>query len=250
MARLKTDAGRHICDLLLEFERDHPVEWGYSGWKNDFIAELVLGHIGDTNVTEQKITAKRWFAEHWAHQAKCNRQIAIDNSETRRRALYAIAGMQAVSGRAQKSAGSNVVLTPAGIALREGWERARTSRGVQDDESYKLYVLFVRWLSKNWTQLTSKRGDPYQIAAKTFCYDRPNAKIRHEELMKIAAAYDRCYSDGTPPPPSKVLLEFFADWFGVSSRLVAGMRAKGNKKRTERKKPKKKASARSKKLNA
>jgi hypothetical protein len=41
-----------------------------------------------------------------------------------------------------------------------------------------------------------------------------------------------------------VLLQFFADQFGVSPRLVAGMRAEINKKRTERKKPKKRAPTR------
>lgn len=249
MARLEPDAGLRICDLLLRFEQNHPVEWECSGWKNDFIAELELGLTGDGSAEEREITAKRWLTQYWTNQAKRNRQTAIDDSEPRRRALYAIAGIQAVTGRPQKSAACNVVLTPAGIGLRSGWERALTSTGVQDRESYNSYVPFVRWLSKNWTQLTRKRGDLYRVAAETFRLERPGAKIADEVLMNITAAYDRCYSDGSPPPPSKVLLEFFAECHGVSSRLVAGIRAERNKKRTERRKPKKKASARSKKLN-
>ncbi len=244
MARLETDAGRQICDLLLQFERDHPVEWEYCGWKNDFIAELVLGLTGDGSAEERRTTATLWLTRYWTNQAKRNRQTAVDDSDRRRRALYALAGIQAVTGRAQKSAGCNVVLTPPGIGLRNGWHRAGTSMGIQDRESYNLYLLFARWLSKNWTQLTSKRGDPHRIAAETYLRERPCAKIPHEVLMKIAAAYDRCYSDGPPPPPSQVLLEFFAEGHGVSSRLVAGMRAERNKKPTVRNKPKQKASAR------
>lgn len=123
MARLKTDVGRYISDLLLRFERDHRVEWEYSGWKNDFIAELVLGLTGDGSADERKTTAKLWLTRYWANQATRNRQRAIDDSEPRHRAVYAIAGLQAVTGPAQKSAGCNVLLAPAGIGLRKGLGR-------------------------------------------------------------------------------------------------------------------------------
>src|SRR5271157_5262552 len=46
-------SGSQMADLLLEFEDRYPVEWSYSGWKNDFIADLVLGHWGD-RVRERK----------------------------------------------------------------------------------------------------------------------------------------------------------------------------------------------------
>ena len=63
LARLETDASQRIRDLLLQFERNHPVEWEYSGWKSDLIAELVLGLVGDGSVEEKKTTATLWLAK-------------------------------------------------------------------------------------------------------------------------------------------------------------------------------------------
>ena len=180
LARLETDASQRIRDLLLQFERNHPVEWEYSGWKNDLIAELVLGLVGDGSVEEKKTTATLWLAKHWANQARQARQIDIDNSEPRRMAMYALGGIQAVTGRALKGAG-NVVLTPTGIAFREGL--GENFAGGSDREPYNLYRPYVRWLSKNWTRLASERGDLYRVAARIFRRERSGAKVNDEALV-------------------------------------------------------------------
>jgi hypothetical protein len=43
--------------------RNRSVEWEYSGWKSDLIAELVLGLVGDGSVEEKKTTATLWLAK-------------------------------------------------------------------------------------------------------------------------------------------------------------------------------------------
>ncbi len=39
----RTGSPRDLANLLLEFCAEHPTEWWYSGWKDDYVAWLVMG---------------------------------------------------------------------------------------------------------------------------------------------------------------------------------------------------------------
>jgi hypothetical protein len=45
LMRFDKDAANKIAGLLTSFQREHPWEWEYSGWKNDAMAELMLGRL-------------------------------------------------------------------------------------------------------------------------------------------------------------------------------------------------------------
>ena len=55
---------RDLANLLLEFCAEHPTEWWYSGWKDDYVAWLMMGQAGGTS-REKKESARYWFDEYW-----------------------------------------------------------------------------------------------------------------------------------------------------------------------------------------
>jgi len=59
-----TERPRVLANLLLEFCAEHPTEWWYSGWKDNYVAWLAMGQAGGT-FREKKEIARFWFEQYW-----------------------------------------------------------------------------------------------------------------------------------------------------------------------------------------
>jgi len=72
-ARSRENTAQLISDLLLEFEDKYPIEWKCSGWKNELVAELVLGEVQLGDFRERKRYAEYWFSRRWKQEEKIER---------------------------------------------------------------------------------------------------------------------------------------------------------------------------------
>ena len=261
-ARLAVNAANNVSDLLLRFEHDHPVEWGFSGWKNDLIADVVLGCADYGDEVERRRIAEYWFTRHWAKEKKAVRQNAIENNDRRRRAMYAALELKALrandspqlttsptdSGPVQAARGTNSELPPNAGFWDVMWNAFADSvanmKWTHDlDESYNSYAAFVRWLTNNVRNLPYEpgKGAFVQAAVQKFRRERPRVKLAERALLEICTAFGRCYKPDREHKkiaytldPSKVILDVVAHRYGVSTGLVGKVRAEMNKKNPRR----------------
>jgi hypothetical protein len=245
-------SGSQLADLLLEFEGGYPVEWSFSGWKNDFIADLVLGRygedraeeLGERSFRETRKTAEHWFKEHW--------KLTKNSPETdsKKRAFWAaieLDSLKTIRGTPKPtSVPRQGIPRPGGDhfleALAKAWshnaaEGPAGSAASNRYDQYKKFAVFIRWLWKHWHELCAKKhGIPlHENAAHEFLSER-TTPVERSVLVELAAAYDNCYKlpkgDKNEHLPSvyEVLLKFVAERHGVSTTLVAHERARLHKK--------------------
>jgi hypothetical protein len=206
LARCNENAGQHIADLLLQFERDYPVEWTCSGWKNDFIAELVLGYTDSGTARQCKPSADYWFSQHWKRKLKFDRETAFAASDKRARAKW------------------------AAIELEYLKSNSKSDQIDDHGESYNAYAHFIRWRNKNWELRTA-------AAVIKFRREWPKSRLSDDALIDLLAAHKRCLEQARNSgkvayalDPSKVIQEVVARRRGVSSRLMAEVRSQMKKR--------------------
>lgn len=212
-ARSEEDALRRISDLLLELRRKHPVEWECCGWKSDAIADVALGRTASGYVEGGSVTAQCWMKELWAHEKRVERQIEIDLSAAREKASDALFELELL-----RMSDDLTMLKPK--------------------KSYNVLARFISWLNDNHANCANTAA-----AARRFLRDRPNLTVAENVLIELAKVYDAIrerdmnrgahrvkrtqrQSDAvTNLQPSVVIQEFVARRHGISSRLVAQVRA-------------------------
>jgi hypothetical protein len=239
-----TTSGTQLADLLLEFESNYPVEWSYSGWKNDFIADLVLGRWGAQQRSQKKKSAEYWLKEHW--------KLTKDSPETdsKKRAFWAAIELDSLktTRRTPKPtlAARQGIPRPEGDHFLEAFakglshnvaEGSTDSAASNPSDEYKKFAVFIRWLWKHWHELCAKkRGIPLHENAADKFVSEINTPVERSVLVELAAAYDNCYKlpkgDKNEHLPSvhEVLLTFVAERHGISTTLVAHERARLHKK--------------------
>jgi hypothetical protein len=202
------DALQRISDLLLRLRREHPVEWDCCGWKNDAIADVVLGRTRAGYSESGSVIARCWLTQHWRYVKSLDRQITISLSSVREKASDAMVELE--------------------------W--------LHEDGSYKVFARFISWLNDNRAGYANT-----QAATRRFRGDRPNLVVTEKVLIDLAHVYDtirawpmnrglhrvnpkRHQSDAdTKLQPSVVIQEFVARQFGISSRLLGQVRAESKK---------------------
>jgi hypothetical protein len=76
LLRFHDDAANQIVNFLTSFLEQYPLEWKVCSWKNDFIAELMLGEFNGT-LNEQREVAERWLKWYWKREQQKNRETDI-----------------------------------------------------------------------------------------------------------------------------------------------------------------------------
>jgi hypothetical protein len=199
----------------------------------------VTGQAGGTS-REKKEIARYWFDEYWKGVGD------HEESDKRGRARWAAVKLNTLrpkSRQAPKSPsasrlGGEQLLKSVSDAFRSGLHRVQPPEW-SSPAMYDAYAQFILWLGKNWYRLSSKKHSRplYELAAETFLKERPASKVECHELVELARAYDACESvqrGDDLPLISQVLLQFVANQHGISSSLVAHIRAELNKQNARR----------------
>ena len=235
----RTGSPRDLANLLLEFCAEHPTEWWYSGWKDDYVAWLVMGQAGGT-FREKKENARYWFDEYWKGVRD------HEESDKQGRARWAAVELntlrprpsQAPKSTPSSSLGGEQFLKSFSDAFLSGLHRLKPPE-CSPPAMYDAYAQFILWLGKNWYSLSGKKHSRplYELAAETFLKERPASKVECHELLELARAYDECdgvQSGDDLPRISQVLLRLVANRHGISSSQVAHVRAELNKQNARR----------------
>ncbi len=234
-----TGSPKDLANLLLEFCAEHPTEWWYSGWKDDYVAWLVMGQAGGT-FREKRESARYWFEQYW------KRIRDHDESDKQGRARWAAVELntlrprpsQAPKSTSESSLGGEQFLKSFSDAFLSGLHRVKPPE-CSPPAKYDAYAQFILWLRKNWYRLSNKKHSQplYELAAETFLKERPASKVEWHELIELARAYDECdgvQSDDDLPRISQVLMRLVANRHGISSSQVAHVRAQLNKQNARR----------------
>ena len=192
-----TDALQQISDLLLEFRREHFVEWECSGWKNDAIADLVLGRTLAGYSESGSVFAQTWLTQHWKYEKSVDRQIAITFSADREKASNALFELELL----------------------------------HVDGSYNTLARFVSWLNENAFRFVHS-----QAAATQFFLKNPSLMVKKKVLIELAYVYgkltERPMYRGDRLirlQASMVIQEYVAQRHRISSRSIAQVRAESKK---------------------
>jgi hypothetical protein len=213
-ARLEEDAASKVAELLNSFLENHPLEWSISYWKNDFIAELVLGKL-NTFPGARKEDGQRWLKGYWRRQQRMQREINTHVSPKRVAASSAVFDLELLE----------LIDKHPQLFIRPG---------------FRLHAAFVNWLNRNWKRLSAKKSGVALLNCVVSEYR--SGKIHNKgqelafsdsELVEICDAYGRIeflYDPGKVPP-YQVILTSLARKHKVSARLVTKVRAEINKER-------------------
>jgi hypothetical protein len=206
---LHDDAGSKIANLLTSFLKQYPLEWKVCSWKNDFIAELMLGEF-DGTLNEQSEIAERWLKWYWKREQQKNRETDIYLSPKRMAASSAVLELEML-GIIDHSPQLWIVPGFAG------------------------YATFVNWLNRHWAGLAYKKRGLALVkdAVSKFRHRRPAVAFSDSALAEICDAYESIESShpAGAVPPYQVVLTLVAKRHNVSPRLVSEMRAEQNKRR-------------------
>jgi hypothetical protein len=90
--RFQKDAANNIAALLTSLQQEHPLEWGYCGWKTFAIAELMLGKLASSpdSVKSRRAAAERWWKGYWKREQKIARETDTYLSPKRMAASAAV----------------------------------------------------------------------------------------------------------------------------------------------------------------
>jgi len=207
-AQFDENPGSEIADLLNSLLDYHPLEWDVCGWKNDFVAALVLGHFKGS-LSRQKEVANRWLKRYWKSERQKEREVDVALSPKRMFASSAIFDLEML-----------VLMdkTP-GIWIKPG---------------FRGYASFVNWLNKNWLRLACRKSGPvlmHELVSK-FRHTH-QVKFSDSELLEICEVYrgiESQHPEGAVPP-YQVVLTLMARRHNVSPRLVNKLRAEQNRRR-------------------
>jgi hypothetical protein len=209
-ARLK-DAPEKIGALLNSFRQDYEQEWHYCGWKNDVIADLILGNLGfmRTSAARSK-AADEWLKGYRRHEQKMKREIDLFLSPLRVAATAAVFELEMMVRMDEHP---------------EVWIRP----------GYNRYASLVRWLNRHWSNLSGKKkGLALQQEVITkFPRCLKENELSDSDLTEVCNLYRQLESLYPPNavPPSQLILVLVARRHKVSPRLVSKVRAEQNKRR-------------------
>jgi len=211
-ARLEEDAGNKVAALLTSFLEQHPLEWSISYWKNDFIAELVLGKLNTSGATKE--AGQRWLKRYWRREQRMQREIATYVSPKRVAASEAVWDLELLE----------LIDNDPQFYIRPG---------------FRVFAEFVNWLNTNWTRFAAekKRSALFNCLVKEyrnrkFRKQRQGAELSDSELIDICKVYESIESQHDPGnvTPYQVVLNLIAGKHGVSPRLMTDVRAENHKR--------------------
>jgi len=215
--RFEKDSGNKIAKLLISFMEQHPVEWKVCLWKNDVIAEIVLGQLECFNEKPDQL-ASNWLKSYWRREKKLKKRIELDVSPKR-------------------TAASSAVHEVDFLMLIDQLP------GMFDRPGFRNYADFVHWLNRNWYQSAKKKEGQALLEElfKRFRKQRPKWSLPVEDLADICTTYKRLVRSYYPDavPPSAAVLAWVARKHGVSPRLVTKIRAEMNREQQSFDTPKK-----------
>jgi hypothetical protein len=208
LMRFDKDAANKIAGLLTSFQREHPWEWEYSGWKNDAMAELMLGRLNSSlrTVKYRGEVGQRWLKEYWQREGKRERETETYLGAKRMAASAAVFEVEMLKGQDKP----------------RPWMRP----------GYGDYARFVRWLNKNLAKLASKKKGAALLEAVVdgFRCAKPKTELSESIVVEIWEAYNKVelrYAQGSVSPYN-VILNVVARRHNVSERLVTTVRAENN----------------------
>jgi hypothetical protein len=208
--RFEKDADQRIAGLLTSFLQQHPLEWACCEWKNDAIAQLMLGRLNSSLDTakSRRETAERWLREYWQRERKSERETETYLSPKRMAASAAVFELEMLE----------LADDP------QPWMRP----GFAD------YAVLVGWLNKNWERLATKKQGASLLTAVAveFRRGRTRTALSDRDLVDICLAY-RSVESSHPAgavPTYQVVLAAVARRHEVSPRLVNKMRAEKNRR--------------------
>jgi hypothetical protein len=206
--RFDENAATQIAACLSSLLQEHPLEWRVCAWKNDFIAEIMLGELGCSG--DRKKAAEYWLRWYWNREKKQSRDTDLYLSPKRMAASSAVLELEFLL----------IMDENPELFIRPG---------------FRAHATFVRWLNKHWPVLANKRKGPalVQEMVKKFREKHRDLSFTDSDLGNICEAYEsieQLYDPGTVPA-SQVVLTLVARKHRVSSRLVTRMRAEQNKLR-------------------
>jgi hypothetical protein len=204
--RFDEDAGNKIAACLTSFLEEYPLDWSVCSWKNDFIAEMILGKLEYSG--ECKKAAKKWLNWYWKRQAKQSRDTNLYLSPKR-------------------TAASAAVFELEWLSVIDKNQHLFISPGLRG------HATLIRWLNRNWPVLAANKKGPalLQEIAERFREKHRDLSFSDSDLSDICEAYksqERLYDPGKVPV-YQVVLALVARNHGVSPRLVTKMRADQNK---------------------
>jgi hypothetical protein len=213
LARLEDDAGNKLAELLTSFLEQHPLEWRICCWKNDLIAELVLGELNPAlGVTKE--AGGRWLKGYWKREQRMQREIDTDISPKRMAASSAVLELEMLQ----------VIDKNPLLWIRPG---------------FRVYAAFVKWLNRNWTRMAAKKKGSALLNRVVSEYH--NGEFRNKEqdvALSDSELYDICdiyrsiesSHDPGKVPAYQVVLKLVARKHRVSPRLMTEVRAKNHKR--------------------
>jgi hypothetical protein len=215
LARLEQDASNKVAELLTSFLEPHPLEWRICCWKNDLIAELVLGELNPSlGVTKE--AGERWLKGYWKREQRMQRGLDTYVSPKRMAASSAVLELEML-----QLIDKNPLL----------WIRP----------GFRVYAAFVKWLNRNWTRIAAKEKGAALLKRVVSQYH--NVELRDEgqdvaltdsELCEICNVYRNIESLHDPGnvPPYQVVLNLVARKHWVSPRLMTQVRAENHKRQS------------------
>jgi hypothetical protein len=187
---IENDAASKVAALLASFKKNHPLEWLCCGWKNDAIAELVLGNLG--NVKDGRRTAEVWLREHWDRKRKEQRELEAAFTLERRARVAAASDVDTLQFLDEQEKWLNSLdpaLLDPGNELLPLLEKRR--RGIRS-ATYSDYTRFVTWLNENWITLRhGKRGKRLLDAGVRKFHHTEKTILSLPILSELCAAYQR-----------------------------------------------------------
>jgi hypothetical protein len=207
--RFHDDAANKIVNFLTSFLEQYPLEWKVCSWKNDFIAELMLGEFNGS-LNEQRENAERWLKWYWKRDQQKNRETDIYLSPKR-------------------MAASSAVLELEMLGIMDHHPQLWIVPG------FAGYATFVNWLNRHWAALAYNKSGPALLkeVVSKFRPRRQAVAFSDSDLAEICDAYESIESShpAGAVPPYQVVLTLVAKRHKVSPRLVSEMRAEQNKRR-------------------
>ncbi len=219
--RFDEDAANKVATLLTSFLKEHPREWEYSGWKNDAIAELVMGRLPCSawKVKDRRNVAEIWLKQYWDLEQESERQVETSTSDTRLAASAALLELDMLE-----------------FSDEFGGPGAAEWKGV------------IEWLNSRWSRLPN--GAKTSSTLFPTIHDVPREQITglrlsDDDLSDICSAYIRIRSQNRKQrdaaPPSAVIQEVIARRHAVCSRVLGKLRASRNAGMSRSTKQRKKA---------
>ena len=241
LALSEPDALQRISDLLLRLRREHPVEWECCGWKNDAIADVVLGRTSDGYVEKGRGVAQGWLGKHWQYEDTIEKQLARELAPKRMAAFEAVFDLDMIDLAARAAVASDAFRRGDSPRWYAAFEKSVTAPHTQ----------FLQWLNAFWEEtsedvkiVSSNSQKPpvteeawlskvSGLLIKKFRKEYPDFNLSDDELGRLCTAYHQERRGANDPlniPPSAVLIRFVAAEHKLSPATVRRVRAEIGKR--------------------